>query len=67
MQLDLAQSDDSYGVGNALPREPDAFVATDLMIEEETVAIKELENKKEELEMKLKSLDRQLTSTYRGD
>lgn len=68
MQLNLAQSNDDFDMVDAPSEiEPDAMMATDLMIEEEMVAIRELENKKEELEMKLKSLDRQLASAYRGD
>jgi chaperonin cofactor prefoldin len=68
VQLDLAQSNEDYDTCDpSYQLDPDTAIATDLMIEEETVAIRELENKKEELEMKLKSLDRQLASVYRGE
>lgn len=67
MQLELAQQNDDFVMGDVEPvqPEPETTTATDLMIEKETGAIRELENKKEELEMRLKSLDRQLASTYR--
>jgi len=66
-QLDILNA----GVGNVEEVvEPESQqerdLATDEMLEQEEEAIRQLEQRKEEMELKIRNLDRQMSSVYRN-
>lgn len=63
-QLDLMNHsiDIDYEIPPAQPEE----VVTDEMLEQEEEAIRQLEQRREEMEMKIKNIDRQMSSVYRN-
>ena len=67
-QLDLLNQPVDYDdeMPDAAVGEIKTEVITDEMLAEEEEAVRQLEKKKEELELKLKSIDRQMSTVYRN-
>jgi chromosome segregation ATPase len=63
-QLELLQHRDDYDDELPVPRQVE--VVTDEMIEQEEQAIVELERKKEDMEKKIKGIDRKMNSVYQS-
>lgn len=66
LQLDLLNQ--GVHVGDELPavKEEEPEFVTDEMLQQEEEAIRQLERRREEMELKIKNIDRQMNSVYQN-